>query len=130
EGHHCWRPNASAQAEKIEEALKKEELNKEEQEKLKEDAEEARVWLAGLDRMNNSGLLGKGVPSILAAVDLSATPFYLPNSGYPDGSPFPWLVSDFGLVDAIESGIVKVPRLPVKDDSGGKDDAGRPDPRY
>jgi type III restriction enzyme len=130
EGHHCWRPNAAAQAEKIEEALKKEELNKEEQEKLKEDAEEARVWLAGLDRMNNSGLLGQGIPSILAAVDLSATPFYLPNSGYPDGSPFPWLVSDFGLVDAIESGIVKVPRLPVKDDSGGKDDAGRPDPRY
>jgi type III restriction enzyme len=130
EGHHCWRPDIGAQAEKIEEALKKGDLNKEEQEKLKEDAEEARVWLAGLDRINNSGLLGASIPSILAAVDLSATPFYLPNSGYPDGSPFPWLVSDFGLVDAIESGIVKVPRLPVKDDSGGKDEAGRPDPRY
>src|SRR5436309_13220009 len=60
----------------------------------------------------------------------SATPFYLSNSGYPEGSPFPWLVSDFGLVDAIESGIVKVPRLPVKDDSAAKDEAGRPDPKY
>src|SRR5262249_22771526 len=42
----------------------------------------------------------------------------------------PWLVSDFGLVDAIESGIVKVPRLPVRDDSGKKDEVGRPDPKY
>jgi hypothetical protein len=42
-------------------------------------------------------------------VDLSATPFYLHGSGYPEGSPFPWIVSDFGLVDAIESGITKIP---------------------
>jgi type III restriction enzyme len=63
-------------------------------------------------------------------VDLSATPFYLSNSGYPEGSPFPWLVSDFGLVDAIECGITKVPRLPVADDSGNRDEAGRPDPKY
>jgi type III restriction enzyme len=125
EGHHCWRPNTAAQAARLDAAL-----TKEERDQLEEEAEEARVWLAGLDRINNSGLLGAGVPSILAAVDLSATPFYLSNSGYPEGSPFPWLVSDFGLVDAIESGIVKVPRLPVKDDSGAKDDAGRPDPKY
>ncbi len=45
---------------------------------------------------------------------MSATPFYLGNSGYPEGMPFPWLVSDFGLVDAIECGIVKIPRLPVR----------------
>jgi hypothetical protein len=125
EGHHCWRPNTAAQAAKLDAAL-----NKEERERLEEEAEEARVWLAGLDRINNSGLIGAGIPSILAAVDLSATPFYLSNSGYPEGSPFPWLVSDFGLVDAIESGIVKVPRLPVKDDSEAKDEAGRPDPKY
>jgi type III restriction enzyme len=125
EGHHCWRPNSAARAAKLDAAL-----NKEERERLEEEAEEARVWLAGLDRINNSNLLGAGIPSILAAVDLSATPFYLANSGYPEGSPFPWLVSDFGLVDAIESGIVKVPRLPVKDDSAAKDEAGRPDPKY
>lgn len=125
EGHHCWRPNTAAQVAKLDK-----ELTKEERDQLEEEAEEARVWLAGLDRINNSGLVGPGVSSILAAIDLSATPFYLANSGYPEGSPFPWLVSDFGLVDAIESGIVKVPRLPVKDDSGAKDEAGRPDPKY
>ena len=63
-------------------------------------------------------------------IDMSATPFYIKGSGYPEGQPFPWLVSDFGLVDAIESGIVKIPRLPVKDTAGKKDDAGRPDPKY
>ena len=125
EGHHCWRPNPKVQAAKLDAAL-----TKEERDRIEFEAEEARVWLAGLDRLNNSGLIGAGVPSVLATVDLSATPFYLGNSGYPEGSPFPWLVSDFGLVDAIESGIVKVPRLPVKDDSGAKDDAGRPDPKY
>jgi type III restriction enzyme len=52
-----------------------------------------------------------------------ATPFYLAGSGYLEGSPFPWLVSDFGLVDAIESGIVKIPRLPVSDTTG------RPEPK-
>jgi len=82
-----------------------------------------------------AGLLGKGadgknVPGVLTCIDLSATPFYLGNSGHPEGSPFPWLVSDFGLVDAIECGITKIPRLPVRDDEGHKDDAGRPDPKY
>lgn len=125
EGHHCWRPNPATKAAQLDAAL-----SREERDRIEEEAEEARVWLAGLDRLNNSGLIGAGVPSVLATVDLSATPFYLGNSGYPEGSPFPWLVSDFGLVDAIESGIVKVPRLPVKDDSGAKDDAGRPDPKY
>ena len=71
----------------------------------------------GLDRINAACGIG-------LCVDLSATPFYLHGSGYPEGSPFPWMVSDFGLVDAIESGIVKIPRLPVIDNTG------RPDPKY
>ena len=130
EGHHCWRPNPAGPSE---EALRA--LPPEERKQLEEDREEARVWLAGLDRINNSGLLGKDDsgnlrPGVLACVDLSATPFYLSNSGYPEGSPFPWLVTDFGLVDAIECGIVKIPRLPVADDKAGKDEAGRPDPKY
>ena len=124
EGHHCWRPKAGAKA-GAEKGLTKEERDQE-----KEDFEEATVWLDGLDRINNAGLLGDSKPCISACVDLSATPFYLSNSGEIPGSPFPWLVSDFGLVDAIECGIVKIPRLPVKDDSGSKDDAGRPDPKY
>jgi type III restriction enzyme len=130
EGHHCWRPSLAGTSE---EALK--DLTKEEKDRLKEEQEEARVWLAGLDRINNCGLLGKTDdgrlrPGVAACVDLSATPFYLANSGYPEGSPFPWLVSDFGLVDAIECGIVKIPRLPVADDAEKKDEAGRPDPKY
>lgn len=126
EGHHCWRP-------KPEEAVATSAtagLSAEEKEDLQAEQAEARVWLNGLDRINNSGLLGEGRASILATIDLSATPFYLPASGHPQGSPFPWLVCDFGLVDAIESGIVKIPRLPVYDETAGTDEAGRPDPKY
>ena len=130
EGHHCWRPNPAGPSE---EALKK--LTKEEQDRLEEDKEEARVWLSGLDRINNCGLIGKDDAGrtragVVACIDLSATPFHLSNSGYPEGSPFPWLISDFGLVDAIECGIVKIPRLPVADDKAKTDEAGRPDPKY
>lgn len=132
EGHHCWRPKIVSEAER---KLAETGLNKEEIARLRDEAEEARVWLAGIDKLNNCGLLGNGadgkkVPGVLTCIDLSATPFYLGNSGHPEGSPFPWLVSDFGLVDAIECGITKIPRLPVRDDEGHKDDAGRPDPKY
>jgi len=126
EGHHCWRPKPGVS---LDDVVKKRRRSPEE-EGTSEEIEEARVWLAGLDRINNSGLAGTDSPGILACIDLSATPFYLQNSGYPQGSPFPWLVSDFGLVDAIESGIVKIPRLPVKDESDEKDEIGRPDPKY
>ena len=83
----------------------------------KADREEATVWVSGLDKINAA--CGIGV-----CVDLSATPFYIQGSGYPEGSPFPWIVSDFSLVDAIESGITKIPRLPAMDNTG------RPDPKY
>jgi type III restriction enzyme len=132
EGHHCWRPK---QADDFDDA----DLSAEEKAALKDEMNEARVWLDGLDRINSSGLNGSDGsghpnPSVIAAVDLSATPFYLAGSGYPEGSPFPWLVSDFGLVDAIESGIVKIPRIPVKHvDAAGNEvagGAGRPDPEF
>lgn len=83
----------------------------------REENEAATVWISGLDRI-------RGVRGIVACLDFSATPFYIDGSGYPPGTPFPWLVSDFGLVDAIESGIVKVPRVPVADA------AGRSEPQY
>jgi type III restriction enzyme len=109
EGHHCWRPAA----------------NDEDLATLdKDEVEEARVWLDGLDRINNCTAYPASNPGISICLDLSATPFYLKGSGYPEGRPFPWIVSDFGLVDAIESGIVKIPRLPVLDTTG------RPDPKY
>jgi type III restriction enzyme len=73
--------------------------------------------VSGLDTINQA-------VGIRFCVDLSATPFYIQGSGYVEGSPFPWVVSDFGLVDAIESGMVKIPRLSVSDTTG------RPEPRY
>jgi type III restriction enzyme len=48
---------------------------------------------------------------------LSATPFFLRGSGYEEGTLFPWVVSDFALIDAIECGIVKLPRVPVSDNA-------------
>jgi type III restriction enzyme len=79
--------------------------------------EEATVWVSGLDKINSAC-------GISLCVDMSATPFYIHGSGYPEGSPFPWIVSDFSLVDAIESGITKIPRLPAIDNTG------QPDPKY
>jgi type III restriction enzyme len=104
EGHHAYRP-----------APVGEDVKLTAEEKL--DREEATVWVNGLDKINAA--CGIGI-----CVDLSATPFYIHGSGYPEGSPFPWIVSDFSLVDAIESGITKIPRLPAIDNTG------RPDPKY
>ena len=56
-----------------------------------------------------------------AIYDLSATPFFLRGSGYAEGTLFPWVVSDFSLMDAIECGIVKLPRVPVADNVPGGD---------
>jgi type III restriction enzyme len=114
EGHHCWRPSPDSEEQQV---LSSDQLDD-------DDAKEARVWLDGLDRVNNCTPNPFVEPGISMCIDLSATPFYLKGSGYPEGRPFPWIVSDFGLVDAIESGIVKIPRLPVQDTTG------RPDPKY
>ena len=75
---------------------------------------DARVWFRGLcDLRRKAGLK--------TIYDLSATPYYLKGSGYNEGFIFPWVVSDFSLIDAIESGIVKIPRIPVDDDAAGKE---------
>ena len=52
---------------------------------------------------------------------MSATPFFLSGSGYAEGTLFPWTVSDFSLMDAIECGIVKLPRVPVADNIPGEE---------
>jgi len=75
---------------------------------------EARVWFRGLCDLRRRG-------RVKVIYDLSATPYYLKGSGYNEGFIFPWTVSDFSLMDAIESGIVKVPRIPVDDDAKGKE---------
>ncbi len=79
-------------------------------------AREATIWIEGLDRINKS-LGGRG-NGIRLCVDLSATPFYIQGSGNEVGKPFPWVLSDFSLLEAIEAGLVKVPQLPTEDGSG------------
>ena len=102
EAHHCYRVRPSA---------KKVRLTPDERQEARQRTEQARVWLAGLQAVQKK--LG-----IKVVYDLSATPFFLRGSGYDEGTLFPWVVSDFSLIDAIESGIVKVPRVPVSDDAG------------
>ena len=100
EAHHAYRP--APLPEEVRERLSPEEI---------EEREEATVWISGLDRINK-------IRGINFCADFSATPFYIKGSGREEGEPFPWIVSDFGLVDAIESGIVKIPRVPVDDNTG------------
>ncbi|HSW43583.1 MAG TPA: DEAD/DEAH box helicase family protein [Patescibacteria group bacterium] len=101
EAHHCYQSAPQSQEEK---------LSADERAEAKRDEEAARVWLNGLRAVQQK--LG-----IRAIYDLSATPFFLRGSGYPEGTLFPWVVSDFSLIDAIEAGIVKIPRVPVSDDA-------------
>jgi len=115
EAHHAYRPAPAASPD--EEQKRMDSLSGDERKEAEELAEEATVWVGGLDRIHK-------VRGIRMVVDVSATPFFLKGSGREEGTPLPWIVSDFGLVDAIESGITKVPRIPVADDSG------RPDPAY
>lgn len=96
EAHHCYRYSSQLS----------DELSKEQQDANKE----AGTWFTGLQHV----MKRVGIKSVY---DLSATPFYLQGSGYGEGHIFPWVVSDFSLMDAIESGIVKVPRTPVDDDA-------------
>lgn len=74
---------------------------------------EATVWIDGLDKIHK----GRGINF---CVDLSATPYFLGRVGQETNRPFPWVVSDFGLIDAIESGLVKVPQLAARDTTGAE----------
>ena len=106
EAHHCYAPrDAEAEVKQLEAAERKE---------VKEANLEAGVWFTGLQRIH-------AAVGIKTVIDLSATPYFLNGSGYPPGYIFPWVVSDFSLIDAIESGLVKIPRLPVDDDASGDD---------
>ncbi len=101
EAHHCYRRKPESDGEKL--------IGDERKEAERRD-EEARIWISGLEAV-------KAKIGARVVYDLSATPFFLKGSGYPEGTLFPWVVSDFSLIDAIEAGIVKVPRVPVADDS-------------
>jgi type III restriction enzyme len=106
EGHHCYRERPQDET--------GEDLKGEEKEEAKKNNEAARLWISGIEAVKRK----LGVPLVY---DLSATPFFLRGSGYAEGTLFPWTVSDFSLMDAIECGIVKLPRVPVADNIPGAD---------
>ena len=108
EAHHCYR-------EKPGEIDEEGDLKGEELEEARENREAARLWISGLEAVGRT--LG-----LARVVDLSATPFFLRGSGYAEGTLFPWTVSDFSLMDAIECGIVKLPRVPVADNVVSRDE--------
>jgi type III restriction enzyme len=98
EAHHAWRVNREAEGKYLR------------QRDLKDSAEEATVWIGGLDRLHRSR-------GILTCYDFSATPFTPSGKRSSEEALFGWIVSDFGLNDAIESGLVKTPRVVVRDDA-------------
>ncbi len=105
EAHHCYR-------EKPGEKIEDEDLKGDEKQEAERNREAARLWISGLESVNRK--LG-----LQRVFDLSATPFFLSGSGYAEGTLFPWTMSDFSLMDAIECGIVKLPRVPVADNIPG-----------
>lgn len=113
EAHHCYQTRGAA----LEGAAGGDELKGlkgAERKEAEEENKNARLWFDGLRHIRDKA-------GIKTVYDLSATPFYLTGSGYPEGLLFPWVVSDFGLLDAIESGLVKIPRVPVDDDAEHSD---------
>jgi type III restriction enzyme len=101
EAHHCYRRKPDGEEVK---------LTGDDRKEAEERDKAARVWISGIEAV-------KAKIGVKAIYDLSATPFFLRGSGWPEATLFPWVVSDFSLIDAIEAGIVKVPRVPVADDS-------------
>ena len=94
EAHHAWR---------VSEGTK---LSRDE----KKDAEEATIWIGGLDRLHTA----RGINTVY---DFSATPFVPTGKNSTSENLFGWIVSDFGLTEAIESGLVKTPRVVIRDDA-------------
>ena len=106
EAHHCYREKPELEEEG--------DLKGDDRKEAEKNSEAARLWISGLEAVNRK--IG-----LVRVVDLSATPFFLRGSGYAEGTLFPWTMSDFSLMDAIECGIVKLPRVPVADNIPGGD---------
>ena len=107
EGHHCYRHKPGDEDDEGS-------LTADDKKEAEKNNEAARVWISGLE-------IVKRKIGARQVVDLSATPFFLRGSGYAEGTLFPWTVSDFSLMDAIECGIVKLPRVPVADNIPGNE---------
>ncbi|MGB5096608.1 MAG: DEAD/DEAH box helicase family protein [Porticoccaceae bacterium] len=106
EAHHCYREKPAADD--------TEALKGEDRVEAEHNNEAARLWISGLEAVNRT--LG-----LARVLDLSATPFFLSGSGYAEGTLFPWTMSDFSLMDAIECDIVKLPRVPIAENIPGNE---------
>ena len=106
EAHHCYREKPGEDDPG--------DLKGDDRKEAEKNNEAARLWISGLEVVKRKLGLNR-------VVDLSATPFFLRGSGYAEGTLFPWTVSDFSLMDAIECGIVKLPRVPVADNIPGNE---------
>ena len=106
EAHHCYRERPGECGEG--------DLKGDDRKEAKKNTEVARLWLSGLETVNQTLTISR-------IVDLSATPFFLRGSGYAEGTLFSWTMSDFSLMDAIECGIVKLPRVPIADNIPGEE---------
>ena len=106
EAHHCYRERPGNED--------LDDLKGEDKKAVQKENEAARLWITGIETV-------KRKLEVRTVFDLSATPFFLRGSGYVEGTLFPWVVSDFSLMDAIECGIVKLPRVPVADNIPGGD---------
>jgi type III restriction enzyme len=104
EAHHCYREKPKDTHD--------EDLKGDEKKEAEENNKAARLWISGLEAVNRK----LGFSHI---IDLSATPYFLSGSGYAEGTLFPWTMSDFSLMDSIECGIVKLPRVPVAENIPG-----------
>jgi type III restriction enzyme len=104
EAHHCYREKSRESND--------EDLKGEDKAEAEKNNEAARLWISGLEAAGRKLGLSR-------VIDLSATPFFLRGSGYAEGTLFPWTMSDFSLMDAIECGIVKLPRVPVAENIPG-----------
>jgi len=107
EAHHCYREKPNHEPDD-------DDLTGDDKKEAEKNNEAARLWISGLEIVNRK----LGLPRV---IDLSATPFFLRGSGYAEGTLFPWTMSDFSLMDAIECGIVKLPRVPVADNIPGSE---------
>ncbi|MGC9199188.1 MAG: hypothetical protein ACP5E5_09645 [Acidobacteriaceae bacterium] len=108
EAHHAYRIR---QDEPDENELDFEAENFDDTEDIDETFKETTVWIGGLDKVQK-------LRGINCCIDLSATPYFLGRVGQDTNKPFPWVVSDFSLIEAVESGLVKVPQLAVRDTTG------------
>lgn len=104
EAHHCYREKPGEDDVAV--------LKGDDKKEAQKNNEAVRLWITGIE------IVGRKI-GINRVIDLSATLFFLSGSGYAEETLFPWTMSDFALMDAIECGIVKLPRVPVADNIPG-----------